>query len=1233
MRKLLPLLIAFAWGTLLREMPAGAWEHGANFRRLKLDPQTGGKTGFTLLSPAETGVLFSNVLSLERVYTNTILANGSGVALGDVDGDGWCDIYLAGLDGSNALYRNLGQWKFEDITVQAGVACENLFCTGVALSDVDGDGDLDLLVNAVFRGTSLFLNDGGGHFSEATKEFGLQSDSGATSLALGDVDGDSDLDLYVANYRSYTVRDEPDIRLVAKRTSQNSLLIEVDGVPATNATMAARFSYDPLEGVVENGEADVLYLNEKGVFRAVPWTDGAFLDELGRRVPTPYDWGLSVMIRDLNHDGAPDIYVCNDFLSPDRIWINQGNGKFKALPSTALRDTSGSSMGADVADINRDGLDDIFVLDMLERTRRRRLNQIAPKKREAESLDWRARVQHDRNTLLLNRGDDTYAEIAFLAGLHASDWSWNPIFLDVDLDGFEDVLISNGFVYDGQHIDVGNQTQIIRAREKLSGRERLRLRRLFPKLDAVNCAFRNRGDLTFEDRAEEWNFKLKGISQGMALADLDRDGDLDVVLNNLNAAASLYRNESPASRLAVRLKGAGKNTYGIGTRIHVLGGPVPQSQEVIAAGRYLSCDEAMRTFAGFQTNRLRIEVHWRCGKHTTVEQAEPGWLYEILEPTGGVTNAEPRKSTHSSIHPSHNPIKKPLFVDVSASLPHSHQDSSSADFDVQPLLSRRLGQLGPGVAVLGNSAFAIGAGQGGKIALFTPRPNVGFQKIEVPSDAGLPADSQGMVCLPAGLEARRLIVALSSWELSRSATLLEIIADKNSVSVRTNFPAFSSSIGPLAAADIDGDGTLELFVGGRANPARYPEPCSSFILRERNGTWTLDPKASEPLEKIGMVSGAIFSDLNGDGWLDLALACDWGPVRVLLNQKGAFIDRTKELGLAEFRGWWNGITAGDFDGDGQMDLVASNWGRNNKYHQYLSHELRIYFGAWQMPARLDLLEAYFDPEEAKVDPWPNYERALHALPFLASRFPTAASYAGASIQEILGAQISMTQELRVNTLDSMVFLNRSHRFEPRSLPIEAQFAPAFGLTTADFDGDAAEDIFLAQNFFHTDAETGRHTSGRGLLLRGDGKGGFTALPGQESGLILYGDQRGCARGDFNADGRPDLFVAQNNGPVKLFLNQSAKPGLRVQLTGGAQNPGAIGAGLRAFYKTSHGLRPGPAREIHAGSGYWSQDAPTQIFGNREQIEAIWVRWPDHRTNLFSIATSATEVVLKPSGER
>jgi hypothetical protein len=1221
---------------------APSWEKGAGFRSLPLVAPRDGKAGFTLLPPAVTGISFGNRLAEAAGGANRILENGSGVALGDVDGDGRCDIYFCALEGGDVLYRNLGDWKFTDITASAGVACQGQYSTGAVFADVDGDGDLDLLVNSIGGGTRLFLNDGRGHFTEA-KDSGLVRQFGATSMALADIDGDGDLDLYVTNYRTTNFKDGPpdgkaDVKVVDGRVT----------VKPEDRFTAFLVKNGTAVSVVEKGEPDILYLNDgKGHFTPVSWTGGAFLDEGGKPLAEPpREWGLSVMLRDINGDGWPDIYVCNDFiLSRDRVWLNDGAGHFRAMPPLTLRNMSMSSMSVDFADINRDGHDDFFVADMLSRRHTLRQTQRANLLRDVMELptgDLNYAPEVLKNTLFLNRGDGTYAEIAQLSGVNASEWSWSAIFLDVDLDGYEDLLITTGNNHDV--LDADATRRLAAQGGPKGGKPALHY---FPKLETGKLAFRNRGDLTFQDASAAWGFDATGIAHGMALADLDGDGDLDVVVNNFSHPAGVYRNDSLAPRLAVRLKGPSKNRDGIGAVVRISGGPVPQSQQMICGGRYLSGDETMRVFAaGALTNELTIDVHWRDGKTSVVRGAKPGRLYEIDE--AGATEAPARNSEdrrqiaeHHGATPgdskpntSSPPLKpQPLFEDVSRLISHTHEDEPFDDFARQPLLPNRLSNLGPGVTWFdmdgdGWEDLIIAGGRGGRLAVFKNAHGTGFARDAASAfAASLARDQTTVLGWRTQINGALLLAGSANYEDGlTNGTAMHIYMPANNT-VTDGWHGQSSSVGALAMADIDGDGELDLFAAARVLPGRYPEPPSSRFFRSKGGRFRFDIENSKRLRGSGMISGVVFSDIDGDGDPDLVLACEWGPVRVFLNSGGVFSEVTEELGLGSYLGRWNGVTTGDFDGDGRMDIVASNWGRNTKHQNYLRQPIHLYHGDFNGDGRVHTLEAFYDPDLQKVVPWAALDQVAKVIPAIQERFNSYRDYGSSSVQEILGDAFSSARDLRVTTLDSMVFLNRGDHFEARPLPVEAQFAPAFGVAVADIDGDGNEDIFLSQNFFGTELETPRFDGGLGLWLRGDGKGGFESLSAATTGVRVFGEQRGCALADYDGDGRTDLVVTQNHAETKLYRNVGARPGLRVRLAGPPENPAGVGSILRLECSG----RWGPAREIHLGSGYWSQDGAVPVLGTPAPPTRIQIRWPGAPAVMIAIPPDAKEILVK-SGE-
>jgi enediyne biosynthesis protein E4 len=1179
--------------------------------------------GFTPMLFLQTGIAFSNAIPESRFKTNQILLNGSGVAAGDVDGDGLCDLYFGRLHGTNALYRNLGNWRFEDITASAGVGCARLDTTGVSFADLDGDQDLDLVVNTIGHGTHVFLNDGRARFRELTVTAPLNAAHGGMSMALGDVDGDGFLDLYIANYRTLALMDMPNTRFWLIKTNGQQVVSTVNGRSVKEPDLANRFLVTPRGGIEELGEQDSFYRNAGGTnFVPISFTNGAFADEDGRILASPpFDWGLAVALRDINQDGLPDIYVCNDFDSPDRIWLNQGGGKFRAAPRLALRKMSLFSMGVDFADINRDGFDDIFVVDMLSREHVRRMNFLPDRKPHIPFVgEYDNRPQYPRNALFLNRGDGTYMEIGSLAGLQASEWSWCPAFLDVDLDGWEDVLVTNGHERDARNMDKVEEIRLMRAAGKMkTPEETFNARAIFPRLATANLAFRNNHDLTFQEVGAQWHFDYVGVSHGMALADLDNDGDMDVIVNNLNAAPSVLRNDASAPRVAVRLKGQKPNTAGIGAKIKVLGGPVAQQQEMICAGRYLASDQAQRTFAaGSGTNLLAIEVQWRSGKRSTVTGVKANSLCEIEEPSGPApgTPVETRAPA------------EPFFKDVSTLLNHTHHEEPFDDFALQATLPYKLSQPGPGVSWFdvdgdGWDDVIVPSGKGGTLAVLRNDGRGGFSRLnDPPFNRPVTRDQTTVLGWQRAPGQAVLLAGSAAWETSTNETCVTEYDLKSRITVN-RLPSGTASTGPLALADIDGDGDLDLFVGGRVIPGRYPLPAASMVFRNAGGRWELDAENSGRCAGLGMVNGAVFSDLNGDAQPDLVLACDWGAVRILKNERGLFRDVTHDLGLAAFKGWWNGVATGDFDNDGRLDIVASNWGRNGPFEPQPAHPLKLYYGDFIGDGSVQMIEAHYESGLKKIVPRHDLDFIAGVLPIARARFPTHDAYGHASVEEILGETAARGQILEANSLETTVFLNRGTNFLARPLPLMAQVSAAFGLCVADYDGDGHQDIFLAQNFFATQPETPRQDAGVGLWLKGDGRGEFMPVPPRESGVYIFGEQRGAAVADYDGDGRLDLLVGQNAHATKLFHNTRARPGWRVRLVGPPANPHAIGATLRL----SDGSHSGAACEVQAGSGYWSQNSAVQVMTFDGQPTELQIRWPGGREARVPINSAARDLTL------
>ncbi|MBL9126595.1 MAG: VCBS repeat-containing protein [Verrucomicrobiales bacterium] len=755
-------------------------------------------------------------------------------------------------------------------------------------------------------------------------------------------------------------------------------------------------------------------------------------------------------------------------------------------------------------------------------------------------------------------------------------------------------------------------------------------------------AFRNRGDGTFEDVTSRWGTDFPGVHHAIATADFDGDGDLDFAANGLGDAVYLYRNESTAPRVAVRLRGARPNGQGIGALVTLRAAGLPaQSQEVVSGGRYMAASDPLLVFAtAGARGDMELDVRWRSGRHSLVRGVRPNRLYEIEE-TGDPKPRPPRAVDEAG---------SPLFRDVSDRLAHVHRGRESDDFGRQPLRHASPSRFGPGVAWLDldgddREDLVVGAGRGGRTGVWWNRPESGFVPADVPWGH---APSRGdQVALagwsgPPGMSRAWMAIAVSGGD-DEGASAVEVTEIGGPGSPTVLAPS-GAHPGPVAWGDLDGDGVPELFVGGGAIPGRYPLATPSHVFRRRSdGSWSEDPAWGAAGRDAGLVRAARWSDLDGDGSPDLVLACEWGPIRIFRNRGGrlepwnpvviAASDGSEPPARTEhldaLTGWWSGLAAGDFDEDGRLDLVVGNWGLNSAYRASPDRPLTFAFAAFRGSPEIDLIETEWDPLRGKRVPSRRMDELAPALPWLPARFPSHRAYAEASLVDVLGDLADSVGSVSATRLESLVLLNRGDSFRGVRLPDEAQWSPAFGISVADADGDGHEDVFLAQNFFGLRPELGRQDAGRGLWLAGDGKGGFRALSSRASGIRVDGEGRGSAVADFDGDGRPDLAVAQHGAETKLFANVGARPGLRVRLEGPPGNRRGVGSVLR-FHRDGRG---GPAREIAAGSGYGSQDGGIQVLGTGRAAGELRVVWPGGIARSVAVEAGASEITARfPGGD-
>jgi hypothetical protein len=1032
---------------------------------------------------------------------------GGGVSVGDINNDGLDDIFFTGNLVSNKLYINKGNMKFEDISKKAGIEGSSQWCTGCTMVDINNDGWLDIYVcvSAKYqpKGNLLFINNHDNTFTECAAKYGINDKSSSVQATFFDYDNDGLLDLYIANY------------------------------PIIPVSMGAKYYHDKM---IENKfeESGHLYKNNG---------NDTFTDVTDKAGIRNFGMSIGVVAMDLNNDGWKDLYISNDFNVPDYLYLNNGDGTFKNIVREATSQTSIFGMGFDAADINNDGLIDLYQIDMTPEDHFRRMVNVSPMSRETFnlSLDFGLHYQYMQNSLQLNNGIfnniPIYSNISLFAGVAYTDWSWGGLFMDMDNDGNKDLFVTSGVLRDINNRDImGDSRSIIYFKAKTEYRPEL-----FPSTPVKNHVFKNNGDFTFTNEADSWGFGDPGFSNGVAYSDLDNDGDLDIIVNNINSIAGLYENNVvPANYhyLKVGLSGSGTNTFGIGSIVTVRTGDITQKQELTLT-------------RGYQSS-VPTTIHFGLGQKDTIDELTVLWPDKTQQVLKNIKADQTLKLKYNdAVSAVENSIQKVNFKDITkqAGITYVHHEDKYDDFENEPLLPYKNSQMGPGLTVGdingdGLEDFFVGNGKGFKGAMFMQTQKGTFKEMPGPWINDSLYEDTGALMFDADNDGRLDLYVVSGGNNSNEKPdyykdRLYLNTEKGFIKCKDCLPADIIKSGKcVKAADYNKDGHLDLFVGGRIVPGKYPLPANSYILKN-NGKKGSDLKFENVTEKIapdllklGLVTDAIWDDFDSDGDVDLIIVGEWMKIHFFENSSDGFKDVSDKLGFKDTAGWWFSINSIDIDKDGDNDYLVGNLGLNYKYKTSEKDPYEIYSNDFDVNGKLDIVLGY--GENGKNYPVNGFDDAIRQLPVLKLRYKGYEEFARATLQEIYGEQmLKSSLHYSANTFASYWIENKGKGvFKMHKLPNQAQFSSINDMAGIKYN-DNSTAFIVAGNLYGSEVETPRNDASIGLLLQSYSNGEIKVVPPAESSLMIKGEVK-VIRKIRLASGNDAFLFAINNDSLKLF---------------------------------------------------------------------------------------------------